>query len=116
MSKLGYAAIGVVSFMLAGCSAGGGSNIFAARGVQQQAQQNDREAIRQRLIPEEGQLPANRLRDVIAAISMFDKEFQMENPTRQTLGRHLVDRNLTDLRRIEANVLAIEQKRRDAGN
>ncbi len=83
----------------------------AARSAE--AQQNERSAILQRLIPEEGALPENRLKDVLAAISMVDKGFEMENPTRERVHRHLMDRELTTLRRIETNVRAIERKRRD---
>jgi len=53
------------------------------------------------------------LKDVLAAISMVDKGFEMENPTRERVRRHLLDRELTTLRRIETNVRAIERKRRN---
>ena len=41
--------------------------------------------------------------------------FEMENPTRERVHRHLMDREVTTLRRIEANVRAIEKKRKAAG-
>ena len=111
MNKMSYAAVVILSLLIIGC---GSSNngAFAARSGRE-AQQNERSAIVQRLIPEEGALPANRLKDVLAAISMVDKGFEMENPTRERVRRHLMDRELTTLRRIETNVRAIERKRRD---
>ena len=111
MNKKGYAAVVILSLLIIGC---GSSNngAFAARSGRE-AQQNERSAILQRLIPEEGALPENRLKDVSAAISMVDKGFEMENPTRERVRRHLLDREVTTLRRIETNVRAIERKRRD---
>ena len=111
MNKMSYAAVVILSLLIIGC---GSSNngAFAARSGRE-AQQNERAAIVERLIPEEGALPANRLKDVLAAMSMVDKGFEMENPTRERVRRHLLDRELTTLRRIETNVRAIERKRRD---
>jgi hypothetical protein len=113
MNKMSYAAVVILSLLIIGC---GSSNngAFAARSGRE-AQQNERAAIVERLIPEEGALPANRLKDVLAAISMVDKGFEMENPTRERVRRHLLDREVTTLRRIEANVRTIEKKRKAAG-
>ena len=111
MNKTSYAAVVILSQLIIGC---GSSNngAFAARSGRE-AQQNERAAIVERLIPEEGALPENRLKDVLAAISMVDKGFEMENPTRERVRRHLLDREVTTLRRIETNVRTIEKKRRD---
>jgi hypothetical protein len=111
MDKMNYAAVVILTLLNIGC---GSSNngAFAARSGRE-AQQNERSAIVQRLIPEEGALPENRLKDVLAAISMVDKGFEMENPTRERVRRHLLDREVTTLRRIETNVRALEKKRRN---
>ena len=114
MNKISYAAVVILGLMI-GCGASNSGALAASSAQRRQAPQDDRAAIVQRLIPEEGQLPANRLKDVLAAISMIDKGFEMENPTRERVRRHLLDRELTTLRRIEANVRAIERKRKNAG-
>ena len=111
MNKMSYAAVVILSLLIIGCSSSN-NGAFAARSGRE-AQQNERAAIVERLIPEEGALPENRLKDVLAAISMVDKGFEMENPTRERVRRHLLDREVTTLRRIETNVRAIERKRRD---
>ncbi len=115
MNKMSYAAIVILSLMIIGCGVSDRGALAARSAQRREAQQEERPAIVQRLIPEEGALPANRLKDVLAAISMIDKGFELENPTRERVRRHLIDRELTTLRRIEANVRAIERKRRDAG-
>ena len=111
MNKMSYTAVVILTLLIIGCGSRN-DGAFAARSGRE-AQQNERSAIVQRLIPEEGALPENRLKDVLAAISMVDKGFEMENPTRERVRRHLIDRELTTLRRIETNVRAIERKRRN---
>ncbi len=115
MNKMSYASVVILSLMIIGCGASNSGALAARSAQRREAQQDERAAILQRLIPEEGSLPANRLRDVLAAIATIDKGFELENPTRERVRRHLIDRELTTLRRIEANVRAIERKRRDAG-
>ena len=115
MNKISYAAVVILGLMIIGSGASNSGALAASSAPRRPAPQNDRAAIVERLIPEEGQLPANRLKDVLAAISMIDKGFEMENPTRERVHRHLMDREVTTLRRIEANVRAIEKKRKAAG-
>lgn len=105
----------VLCLFALGCGAGGGWGTWRGSTESRQGPADERAAIIERMVPEEGPIPQNRLRTVIQAISMMDKEFEMENPTRTRVGRHLWDRNLSELRRIEANFLAIERKRRAEG-
>ena len=113
MNKMSYAAVVILALLIIGCGSSNNGAFAARSGQRQDAQQAERSAIVQRLIPVEGALPENRLKDVLAAISMVDKGFEMENPTRERVRRHLIDRELTTLRRIETNVRTIERKRRD---
>jgi hypothetical protein len=115
MNKISYVAVVVLGLMIVGYGASSNGALAASSAQRRPAPQDDRAAIVERLIPEEGQLPANRLKDVLAAISMIDKGFEMENPTRDRVRRHLLDRELATLRRIEANVRTIERKRKAAG-
>lgn len=105
----------VLCFFALGCGAGGGWGTWRGSTESRQGSHDERAAIIERMVPEEGPIPQNRLRIVIQAITMIDNEFEMENPTRTRVGRHLWDRNLSELRRIEANFLAIEKKRRADG-
>lgn len=105
----------VLCLFALGCGADGGWGTWRGSTESRQGSADERAAIIERMVPEEGPIPQNRLRIVIQAISMMDKEFEMENPTRTRVGRHLWDRNLSELRRIEANFLAIEKKRRADG-
>ena len=113
MNRTSYAAVVILSLLIIGCGSSNNGTFVARSG--REAQQNERAAIVERLIPEEGALPENRLKDVLAAISMVDKGFEMENPTRERVRRHLLDREVTTLHRIEANVRTIEKKRKAAG-
>ena len=113
MNKLSYAAAVILSLMIIGYGASNSGALAASSAQRRPAPQNERAAIVERLIPEEGGLPANRLKDVLAAISMVDKGFEMENPTRERVRRHLIDREVTTLRRIETNVRTIERKRKN---
>ena len=113
MNKISYAAVVILGLMIIGYGASNSGALAASSAQRRPAPQDERAAILQRLIPDEGPLPANRLKDVLAAISMIDKGFEMENPTRERVHRHLMDRELTTLRRIEANVRTIERKRKD---
>jgi hypothetical protein len=115
MNKLSYAAVVILGLMIIGSGASNSGALAASSAQRRPAPQDERTAILQRLIPDEGPLPGNRLKDVLAAISMVDKGFEMENPTRERVHRHLMDREVTTLRRIEANVRAIERKRKAAG-
>jgi hypothetical protein len=115
MNKISYAAVVILGLMIILCGASNSQALAASSAQRRPAPQDERTAILQRLIPDEGPLPANRLKDVLAAISMVDKGFEMENPTRERVHRHLMDREVTTLRRIEANVRAIERKRKAAG-
>jgi hypothetical protein len=115
MNKMSYAAVVMLSLLIIACGSSNNGAFAARSGQRQDAQQAERAAIVQRLIPAEAPLPANRLKDVLAAISMIDKGFELENPTRERVHRHLLDRELATLRRIEANVRAIERKRKNAG-
>jgi hypothetical protein len=105
----------VLCLFALGCGADGGWGTWRGSTESRQGSADERAAIIERMVPEEGPIPQNRLRIVIQAINTVDKEFEMENPTRTGVRRHLSDRNLTQLRRIEANFLAIEKKRRADG-
>ena len=111
MNRISYAAVVILTLLTIGCGSSNNGAFAAWSG--REAQQNERSAIVQRLIPEEGALPENRVKDVVAAISMVDKGFEMEKPTREGVRRHLLDREVTTLRRIETNVRTIERKRKD---
>jgi hypothetical protein len=113
MNKISYAAVVILGLMILGYGASNSGALAASSAQRRPAPQDDRAAIVERLIPEEGALPENRLKNVLAAISMVDKGFEVENPTRERLRRHLLDRELATLRRIEANVRTIERKRKN---